>query len=72
VIRVVCHGGPIAGPEDASYVLKRTEGVVGFFGASSMERLPTERTGRLRYRRQRDSPANPEHPRQDSNLRPTA
>jgi predicted TIM-barrel enzyme len=43
VIRVVCHGGPIAGPEDASYVLKRTEGVVGLFGASSMERLPTER-----------------------------
>ena len=42
-IRVVCHGGPIAEPEDASYVLERTEGVVGFFGASSMERLPTER-----------------------------
>jgi predicted TIM-barrel enzyme len=39
----VCHGGPIAEPEDASYVLERTEGVVGFFGASSMERLPTER-----------------------------
>ena len=43
MIRVVCHGGPIAEPEDASYVLKRIEGVVGFFGGSSMERLPTER-----------------------------
>jgi len=39
---VLCHGGPIASPEDASYVLERTEGVAGFFGASSMERLPTE------------------------------
>ena len=39
---VLCHGGPIAEPEDAAYVLKRTAGVVGFFGASSMERLPTE------------------------------
>jgi predicted TIM-barrel enzyme len=39
---VLCHGGPIAEPEDAKYVLERTSGVVGFFGASSMERLPTE------------------------------
>jgi predicted TIM-barrel enzyme len=39
---VLCHGGPIAEPEDAAYVLQRTTGVVGFFGASSMERLPTE------------------------------
>jgi predicted TIM-barrel enzyme len=39
---VLCHGGPLAEPEDAAYVLERTEGVVGFFGASSMERLPTE------------------------------
>jgi predicted TIM-barrel enzyme len=39
---VLCHGGPIAEPEDAAYVLQRTNGVVGFFGASSMERLPTE------------------------------
>ena len=39
---VLCHGGPIAEPEDAQYVLSRTRGVVGFFGASSMERLPTE------------------------------
>ena len=41
-VLVLCHGGPIAEPEDAAYVLDRTTGVVGFFGASSMERLPTE------------------------------
>lgn len=41
-VLVLCHGGPIAEPEDAAYVLQRTNGVVGFFGASSMERLPTE------------------------------
>lgn len=41
-IMVLCHGGPIAEPDDAAYVLERTTGVVGFFGASSMERLPTE------------------------------
>jgi predicted TIM-barrel enzyme len=41
-IRVLCHGGPIAEPNDVAYVLARTEGIVGFFGASSMERLPTE------------------------------
>src|SRR5664279_4579395 len=35
----LCHGGPIAEPDDAEYVLSRTDGVVGFFGASSMERL---------------------------------
>jgi predicted TIM-barrel enzyme len=39
---VLCHGGPLAEPSDAAYVLERTHGVVGFFGASSMERLPTE------------------------------
>ena len=38
----LCHGGPISEPADAEYVLARTHGVVGFFGASSMERLPTE------------------------------
>jgi predicted TIM-barrel enzyme len=41
-VLVLCHGGPIAEPEDAEYVLERTQGVVGFFGASSMERLPAE------------------------------
>ncbi|WP_273846025.1 phosphoenolpyruvate hydrolase family protein [Rubrobacter calidifluminis] len=41
-VLVLCHGGPIATPEDAAYVLENTSGVVGFFGASSVERLPTE------------------------------
>jgi len=41
-ILVLCHGGPIASPDDAAFVLAHTQGVVGFFGASSMERLPTE------------------------------
>jgi len=41
-VMVICHGGPIAWPDDAQYVLDNTEGVVGFFGASSIERLPTE------------------------------
>jgi predicted TIM-barrel enzyme len=39
---VICHGGPIANPLDAQYVLDRCHGVEGFYGASSMERLPTE------------------------------
>ena len=39
---VLCHGGPIATPEDAQYVLERTNGIAGFFGASSIERLATE------------------------------
>lgn len=42
-ILVLCHGGPIAEPEDVDYIFKHTKGIVGFFGASSMERLPTER-----------------------------
>ena len=41
-ILVLCHGGPIADPADAAYILTHTDGVVGFFGASSMERLPIE------------------------------
>lgn len=41
-IIVLCHGGPIAAPDDAKYVLERCRGVHGFFGASSMERLPVE------------------------------
>lgn len=39
---VLCHGGSISEPEDVAYVLERTSGVDGFYGASSMERLPTE------------------------------
>jgi predicted TIM-barrel enzyme len=42
-ILVLCHGGPIAEPEDVEYILSRTKGICGFFGASSIERLPTER-----------------------------
>lgn len=49
-ILVLCHGGPIAEPSDAQYILDHTEGIVGFYGASSMERLPVEPaiTGRIR------------------------
>jgi predicted TIM-barrel enzyme len=42
-IIVLCHGGPISEPQDAEYVLHRTKGVHGFYGASSMERLPVEK-----------------------------
>ena len=41
-ILVLCHGGPIAEPADAQYILDHTEGIAGFYGASSMERLPVE------------------------------
>ncbi|MCS4505851.1 hypothetical protein KBTX_03540 [wastewater metagenome] len=41
-VLVICHGGPIANPDDASYVLRNSEHCQGFYGASSMERLPTE------------------------------
>lgn len=40
---ILCHGGPIFGPEEAEYVLKRAKGVHGFYGASSLERLPVEK-----------------------------
>ena len=40
---VICHGGPIAAPEDAAYVLSHTTGIAGFYGASSAERLPVEK-----------------------------
>lgn len=41
-IIALCHGGPISMPEDAEYVLSKTKGIHGFYGASSMERLPAE------------------------------
>ena len=49
-ILVICHGGPVSEPSDVRYVLGRAPGIVGFFGASSVERLPTERaiTGQVR------------------------
>ncbi len=40
---ILCHGGPIAEPDDAAFILKNCQDIDGFFGASSMERLPTER-----------------------------
>lgn len=42
-IMVICHGGPIAEPEDAAYVIEHTEGIDGFFGASSIERFAAEK-----------------------------
>ena len=42
-VLVLCHGGPISSVDDVEYVLRRTTGIDGFYGASSMERLPTER-----------------------------
>lgn len=42
-IIILCHGGPIAEPDDAAYILKHCPDVDGFYGASSMERLPVER-----------------------------
>ena len=41
-ILCLCHGGPIANPSDAQYILNNTESIVGFYGASSIERFPTE------------------------------
>ena len=41
-ILVLCHGGPISEPDDAEFIIRNTTGIVGFFGASSIERLPTE------------------------------
>ena len=41
-VLVLCHGGPIATPDDAQFILRRCPGIHGFYGASSMERLPTE------------------------------
>ena len=39
---ILCHGGPIAMPDDAEFMLKNCKHINGFYGASSMERLPTE------------------------------
>ena len=41
-VLVLCHGGPIADPDDARYIFEHTRGIVGFYGASSIERLPVE------------------------------
>ena len=42
-VLVICHGGPISGPRDAEYIITNCRGVAGFYGASSVERLPAER-----------------------------
>ncbi len=47
----LCHGGPIAEPEDVAFVLQNTQGIDGFYGASSTERLPTERAIQEQMRR---------------------
>lgn len=41
-VLVLCHGGPISGLKETQYVLERVQGLHGFYGASSMERLPVE------------------------------
>ena len=50
-IMVICHGGPIAMPEDAAYILQHTHGVHGFYGASSAERFPVEQSMPAHIRR---------------------
>jgi predicted TIM-barrel enzyme len=42
-VLVICHGGPIAEPPDAKYIIENVRGCDGFYGASSVERLPAER-----------------------------
>ena len=49
-IIVLCHGGPIAMPEDVQFVMDRIHAIDGFYGASSMERLPTEQALTARTR----------------------
>jgi predicted TIM-barrel enzyme len=56
---VLCHGGPVAEPEDAQYVLERTRGVAGFFGASSIERLAVEPAIEAQARRFKTLRVNP-------------
>jgi len=57
-IPVLCHGGPVAEPEDVAYVLSRTHGIAGFFGASSVERLPVERAITEQVQRFKSIPLN--------------
>jgi predicted TIM-barrel enzyme len=55
-IIVLCHGGPIAEPEDVEYIFAHTRGLAGFFGASSMERLPTEKAIKAQVSRFKQQP----------------
>ena len=61
-IWVICHGGPVSEPSDVRYVLDRTRGISGFFGASSVERLPTEQaiTGQVEAFKEIELPPNRE------------
>src|SRR5664279_3428430 len=61
-IIVLCHGGPIAEPADAAHVLRHTSGVVGFFGASSIGRLPAERAIRAQTEAFKAIRATPDDP----------
>ena len=63
-VLVLCHGGPIAEPDDAAYVLARTRACDGFYGACSMERLPTEQaiTEQTRAFKTRLTPRSPDAP----------
>jgi predicted TIM-barrel enzyme len=58
-VLVLCHGGPLAEPDDVAYVLSRTRGVAGFFGASSVERLPAETAITEQVRRFKAIPVRP-------------
>jgi len=58
-ILVLCHGGPLAEPDDVAYALSRTRGLAGFFGASSMERLPAERAITEQVRKFKSIPMKP-------------
>jgi predicted TIM-barrel enzyme len=55
-VLVICHGGPIAEPQDARYIFEHTEGIAGFFGASSIERLATEKAIENQARAFKDIP----------------
>ena len=56
-IMVICHGGPIAEPDDAAYIIHKIPEIDGFFGASSIERLPQSAGSRHRPPRSRRSPS---------------
>ena len=67
----ICHGGPIAEPEDVEYVLAQTTGIAGFFGASSIERFATESGIEEQARRFRDMTM-PGAPKPQAKAKPTA
>ena len=66
-ILVLCHGGPIAEPEDVQYIFSHTRGISGFFGASSIERLPTERAITGQVASFKKATLHPDHGQRSSN-----